>query len=72
MDHAYILEQITKLKDKESYVWPDGDSAKAEIWFNGGYYILFETKLLSDELIYIKSYRENELDDLIKLVNSWT
>ena len=67
-----IKEEIKKLKDGEVYVVPESDYGKAEIWKKNSRYFLFEIPLYGGEPLFINVYRIEQLDDIIKKVDSWT
>jgi len=67
-----MKEEILKLKDNECFTVPESDYGKAEIWLNHERYFLFEIPMYGGMPTFVDSYRKEQLDDLIKLVNSWT
>ena len=64
--------EILKLKDGESWIWPESDYGKAEIWYKNETYSLFEIPLYGGQPVYSRSFYENNIDELILKVNSWT
>ena len=65
-------QEILKLKDGESWIWPESDYGKAEIWYKYGTYFLFEIPLYGGQPMYSCLFPENNIDGLILKVNSWT
>jgi len=65
-------QEILKLKDGESWIWPESDYGKAEIWYKNGTYFLFEIPQFGGQPMYSCSFNENNIDGLIFKVNSWT
>jgi len=65
-------EKILALKDGERYFWPESDYGKAEIWLKNSVYFLFEIPIFGGEPMYSRTFRIDELDRLIKTVESWT
>ena len=66
------IKAIMALKDGQCWVWPESDYGRAEIWFKGGGYFLFEIPMYGGEPSFVEVYRGSELQNLITLVNSWT
>jgi len=64
--------EILKLKDGESWIWPESDYGKAEIWYKYETYFLFEIPNFGGLPMYSRSFSKNNVDKLIHQVNSWT
>ena len=65
-------EEILKLKDGESWIWPESDYGAAEIWYKNDFYFLFEIPTFGGEPRFSKAYHPFDIDKLIKEVQSWT
>ncbi len=65
-------EKILKLNHGDKYIIPESDYGKAEVWFINNAYILFEIPLFGGEPIYYDTYSKEEIETLIKEVESWT
>jgi len=65
-------QEILKLKDGESWTWPESDYGRAEIWYKYGTYFLFEIPQFGGQSMYSCSFCESNIDGLILKVNSWT
>jgi len=64
-------DEILKLKNGESWVWPESDYGKAEIWLKYNTYFLFEIPIYGGgEPRFYKQFRD--IDSLIKMVESWS
>ena len=64
-------DAIEKLKDGESYIVPESDYGKAEIWKKNSMYFLFEIPMYGGEPRFIEAYGTHRIDDMIKQYNSW-
>ena len=65
-------EYILKLKDGESYIVPESDYGKAEIWFKHGTYFLFEIPTFGGKPAFFREFLKYEIDHMIKIYSSWT
>lgn len=65
-------EQIQLLKDGESYIIPESDYGKAEIWLKNNYYFLFSIPIAGGEPCFEKVFFKKDIDNLIKEYESWT
>lgn len=65
-------QEILKLKNNESWTWPESDYGKAEIWLMHGMYFLFEIPSFGGEPRYVDTYIATTLPDLIATVEKWT
>lgn len=65
-------EHILKLKDGESYIVPESDNGKAEIWFKNGTYFLFSIPMYGGRPAFEIAFPEYRIDDMIAMYNSWT
>jgi len=65
-------EKILSLKDGESYIVPESDYGKAEVWLKNNVYFLFEIPFLGGTPMYVGSYRIYQINELIKTYESWT
>ena len=65
-------QEILKLKDGETWVWPESDYGKAEVLRERNSYLLFEIPSFGGEPIFSGMYSKFTLHDLIDKVNSWT
>lgn len=65
-------EEILKLKDGESYIVPESDYGKAEIWLKNGIYFLFDIPMYGGTPMYHDSYNKHGIDRMIDQYNSWT
>ena len=65
-------QEILKLKDGESWIWPESDYGKAEIWYKNKTYFLFEIPMYGGEPSLVDNYTVSTLDYLIKTVELWT
>lgn len=63
---------IEKLKSGESYIVPESDYGKAQVWKVINMLILFEIPFLGGEPIYIASFHKDNIDKLIAEIESWT
>lgn len=65
-------ENILLLKDGESYVVPESDYGKAEIWFKNNTYFLFSIPMYGGEPCFEMAFPKYRIDDMIALYNSWS
>ena len=65
-------QEILKLKDGESWTWPESDYGKAEIWYKNKTYFLFEIPQYGGQPMYSRSFCESNIDGLTLEVESWT
>lgn len=64
--------EILKLNDGECYTVPESDYGAAEVWKINERYFLFEIPLYGGIPRYEKSFKLKEIDEMIKIINSWT
>jgi len=65
-------QEIQKLKDGEEYTVPESDYGKAEIWRKNSLYFLFEIPTFGGEPRFVQAYRFDQIDEIIKTIDSWT
>ncbi len=65
-------ELIQALKDGESYIVPESDYGKAEIWRKNDYYILFAIPLYGGKPTFSNFFGLHAIDALIETYESWT
>jgi hypothetical protein len=67
------IEEILKLKDGESWTYPEGDYGKAEVWYKNGTYFLFEIPQYGGNPRYVQftNYSTN-VPELVEAIESWT
>lgn len=65
-------ENILGLNDGESWIWPESDYGKAEIWFKNDTYFLFEIPQFGGNPQFHSYFNIDKVDYLISIVNSWT
>lgn len=63
-------EAIRNLKDGESWVWPESDYGKAEIWKKNDHYFVFEIPMYGGDPMYALS--TDSVNEIVKEVESWT
>jgi hypothetical protein len=61
---------ITKLKNGESWIWPESDYGKAEIFRIHDCFLLFEIPTYGGKPMFEGGYYR--INQLIDKVNSWT
>ncbi|MCK4359155.1 MAG: hypothetical protein KAW92_10530 [Candidatus Cloacimonetes bacterium] len=66
------IKEIAKLKDGESWIWPESDYGKAEIWLKNNLYFLFGIPSYGGAPIFYKAFEKDEINTLVKTVKSWT
>ena len=65
--------EIEKLKDGQSWIWPESDYGRAEIWLKNGVYFLFSIPMYGGSPAYEGSYSgKGHIGRLIAAVESWT
>jgi len=64
--------EILKLKDGESYIVPESDYGKAEIWFKNNFYFLFEIPQYGGEPMFTEAFPKHRINEMIKKYESWT
>ena len=69
MDAKY---EILKLKNGDSWIWPESDYGKAEIWFINDTYFLFEIPMYGGTPMYHGAFPKSRLAELIEAVEYWT
>lgn len=67
-----IKSEILKLNHGESYIVPESDYGKAEILFYNDTYFLFEIPIYGGKPGFHKSYQKNQIDEIVKTIESWT
>lgn len=66
-------KEIFKLKDGQSWTWPESDYGKAEIWLKNGTYFLFEIPQFGGEPFYVAAFvGKGRIGELVGTVNLWT
>jgi hypothetical protein len=65
-------EAILNLKDGESYMVPESDYGKAEIWLKNDLFFLFSIPFLGGTTAFEKAFMKCDIDELIKTYESWT
>jgi len=65
-------EQILALRDGESYIVPESDYGKAEIWLKHERYFLFEIPMYGGMPQFSKAFGKHQIDSLIETYESWT
>lgn len=66
------INEIEKLGDGESWIYPEGDYGRAEIWLKNDRYFLFTIPCFGGKPIYYGAYLKKETDYIIKIVEEWT
>lgn len=64
--------EIEKLNSGESYVIPESDYGKAEVWRLNNMYILFSIPMYGGEPTFEGCFGTHRLDDLLSKVYYWT
>lgn len=67
-----ILQEVLKLEDGESYIVPESDYGKAEIWKKNDIYFLFEIPMYGGLPVYSGNYIKHQLDKMVAVINSWS
>lgn len=67
-----MKQEILKLKDGESYIVPESDYGKAEVWLKNEMYFLFEIPTYGGQARYVDNYFIRHIDIMIEKINSWT
>ncbi len=65
-------ENILKLKQGEMYLIPESDYGKAEVYLINDRYFLFGIPMYGGEPWYNDNYKKEQIDELLKVVYSWT
>ena len=65
-------ELILNLKEGESYIVPESDYGRAEIWFKDNKYYLFEIPMYGGEPKFVESFPIDKIDLMINIYESWT
>ena len=72
-------EEILALKDGESFVIPESDYGKAEIWLKHGTYFLFGIPMYGGRPFFEKAVssmsknsKDQVVDCIVKIIKSWT
>jgi hypothetical protein len=64
--------EIEKLKEGQSWIWPESDYGRAEIWLMNGVYFLFSIPMYGGCPVYEGSYKGKEsIDELVAIVDKW-
>jgi hypothetical protein len=64
-------ENIEALKDGESYIVPESDYGKAEIWKKYNTYFLFSIPLYGGQPAFNSAWGKHSIDHMIKTYESW-
>ena len=67
-----MKEKILQLGNGECYIVPKSDYGKAEIWKINEIYFLFEIPTFGGLPKYEGGYLLTGIDDMIKIIESWT
>ncbi len=65
-------EQILELYEGESYIVPESDYGKAEVFLKHGMYFLFSIPMYGGLPVFVKAYTGDSIEDLIREYESWT
>jgi hypothetical protein len=65
-------KRIPELRDGESWIWPEGDYGKAEVWRKNDRLFLFSIPMYGGEPSYVTNYRTHAVGALVREVLSWT
>lgn len=63
---------ILKLCHGECYNVSESDYGKAEIWRLHESYLLFEIPMYGGTPRFVSGYSKHQIDEMIKVINSWT
>jgi hypothetical protein len=72
MRHFDPFHEIKKLTHGESWVWPESDYGRAEIWLIHDEYILFEIPMYGGPPRFSNTFNIHQIEDIVKTVESWT
>jgi len=64
--------EILALKHKECVIVPESDYGKVEIWRINDMFILFDIPMYGGKPMYYQSFRLNQIDYMINIINGWT
>lgn len=67
-----MKDKLLALKHCESYIVPESDYGKAEIWRINDVFILFEIPTYGGAPAYVDTYFVNDVDSIIEQIDSWT
>lgn len=67
MELQQIKEHIEALKDGESFIWPESDYGKAEIWRKNETFLVFSIPMFGGIPAFEKALKR--VDDVIEMVN---
>ena len=70
-------EKLMSLKNGESYIIPESDYGKAEIWYIHNYYIIFEIPMYGGNPVFSEVItgclkREQQVNRILDKINKWT
>lgn len=67
------ISEVMKLKDGESWTYPESYYGKAEIWLKNGTYFLFEIPTYGGEPSFNNYVNyAYKIDGLISIIEGWT
>lgn len=72
MDSILIEVGIRKLKENESFVVPESDYGKAEIWLKYKTYFLFSIPQYGGTPVFEEAYGYHMISDIANKVLNWT
>jgi len=64
--------EILALKHKECVIVPESDYGKVEIWRINDMFILFDIPMYGSKPMYYQSFRLDQIDYMINVINGWT
>lgn len=70
MELEQIKEHIEALEDGESFIWPESDYGKAEIWRKNETFLVFSIPMYGGVPVFEKAMKR--VDDVIEMVESRT
>lgn len=66
------LKEILLLKSGDSFIVPESDYGKAEVWKINDMYILFEIPMYGGKPMFSGTYSLHQINDLIETIENWT
>ena len=66
------IQELTSIKDGESWVWPESDYGRAEIFKVLDMFIVFSIPMYGGEPIYEKTCRKEDINEMMEMVARWS
>ena len=72
MEIAAAEKELKELSDGYSWIWPESDYGRAEVWRKNDRYFVFEIPQYGGIPQYHSSYGMSYVSDMVALIASWS